>query len=70
MFGILRSVPSGWRNDSIGSSSAMIAEAARLYPHIFCFDLWIAAKSRSRAASLPFMSRSGPARVINYYCGL
>ncbi len=38
MFGIFLSVPSGWSSDSIGSSSASTALAARLYPHIFCFE--------------------------------
>ena len=38
IFGILRSVPSGWRNDSIGSSRVRMAFAARLYPHMLCFD--------------------------------
>ena len=53
MFGILRSVPSGWRNDSIGSSSARIAlRGALVAPHAR-FDFWIAAKSRSSAAILP-----------------
>src|SRR5712691_43487 len=33
-----------------------------------CFDVWIAAKSRSSAAILPFMSMPELARAIQYYC--
>ena len=56
MFGILRSEPSGRRKFSIGSVSAWIVAAARLYPHALCFDACTAARSRSSAAMAPLVS--------------